>query len=569
MVPSLSLYEFLATYTGEDGLRLSMAQFEALVRYLVRALPQLGVRRVAACITPDWLQDAPHLDWVLFAQRRLPFAAQTIVLPRDDLLFRDRFLWVMDAQLPFVLVARSTSTGVLVLISTEADSTEAIRLMLSAYPHMPSASAVFTPESHTQAGRLLAALAQTSWPEAVVSWLRPVMLASAAQQLEQLRSALGVAALTWHNRTAGAWSASVFSHEIPVAGAALLQVGTSQAQLPQALANRCRLAAGYLSNWQPTLAQQAQPTVPPSPSDDQAQAADAGENLNSILAELSQNPLLAEWGLLPQQDPPDSQPSRPSATSPAQPTQADAGDFPQATPAPMDGDMLQWLEQMADEPTPPPSQPPAATEAQTDDVLRFISQQLHTLRDGVLDRADDGGQTPMQHFFEQSDNLLLLIDEIVYINSVVGVVRSGSEHLNLELLANTLVVTYVSEFERQGIAFTCWLPEQLPPIRAHAESLNRSMSLLIDQALQAVQAGGRVEIGVFKDAQYVGLYISADAHFLDEQDHLILTQAKLPEQINKRTIDYLTVATVVQAHNGHTRIEEGPRQTHIALYLPR
>ncbi|NDJ62512.1 MAG: HAMP domain-containing histidine kinase [Chloroflexi bacterium] len=207
-------------------------------------------------------------------------------------------------------------------------------------------------------------------------------------------------------------------------------------------------------------------------------------------------------------------------------------------------------------------------------LLSYVNREISFLRDRILDigLAQSLAQQPrdaLNQFVNRSGDLLLLIDEVVYMQRMVEQVQASLESLEPHVLLGSLVITYAGEAERRGVDLTYDAPEELPSIQGNAEALNRALVIILERAIEEAAPRGRVEIGaalVNNDA--LEFFVRDTGQPLDDSAMTDLFRPRFLTDDNASGLGFAALVPIAEAHYGTVQVKRENALNVIALRLP-
>lgn len=545
----LSLYDALSSYVGENGARLSGVQFTTLMSLVNRYTQIAQTRKVLARLDrPMMVLDMGGTYFLDSSQQALAdqLEGNAYVLEADDTLSHDRFFIVDDNTLPFILVARSTDNGAnyQVLISIDHAMIDGARAILGQYGPNFMRSAMFEAPRYHTAGNLLGHIVYQFGRNIASSWLEDALDAHTKEQTERLacvQRALNAVWINWKGLVLGQRPAREvgYQHQRITGddGEVFEVIGPDGDDF----AKRCYACVGLLAAFD-EIEQPVQPEL------------DFLKNfsLEDFIADIE-----SDFGL---QD--DSEPT--PGLSESLPTTSQA--HPAAASHLQNG-------KSATDVAPTAPNTSVSLPSVSNNVLRYVGHQINTLRDNILDSGiiqelKTDTRSVMQHFVNASSDLLLLIDEIIYMQQVTEQIRQDRQQLDVGMLVNALVMTYASEAERRGVTLMCDLADDLPEILGNAEALNRALMIMVERSLDATEGKGRVELDVLLHDRYLELVTRDNGEVLSKEARRKLFIPDFSGQGTMgQSLGFATVKAIAEAHGGRVQIREEKGMNLVALQL--
>jgi signal transduction histidine kinase len=525
---SFSINEALRLYSGHSGQQLSAAGLEALSQACAEQLRQAQVRRVLVRLHVR--TNLQGLSGRLFVDSglmpNLPPHWQAVTLTPDDKLSEDHFLISDDAQLPFILSARYQGGGYTAFISSDDALIEAARAVLTQYARLNETALSYTPQALIRAGQLLARFSRQYGADIVNSWASQALRKRGLEQLQALQQASGAYWLRWRGLSSG-------SPARP--GGQLMQIATPDpAEHLEALGDaadhelltRLHICSGILSE---------SPVV----------------EVRSANLDLALH-LLSEQGI-----------------------QADAE--------------LDWPElEMVNAPPAPASQPPAPTAAPRPDsgapalsipgasleLLRYVNREISLLRDCIMDLGGVNGlaEKPRQRFSEfvqRSGDLLLLIDEVLYIERMAAQIQEERLTIEPHRMLNALLLTYAGEADRLGVTLNCDAPDELPSVLGSPEAVNRALVIMLEHAVDRAKPRGSVTIGARAGDHGVDFFIRDSSPALTEREIAeLFTPGFLKKDRSTNSLGFSALKLIAEAHGGALILNRQADMNEVTLRLP-
>lgn len=536
-----SLYDALTSYTGQHGLMLTVAQFEQLIALVSQRLRLTRVEKVLARLDDTIsLRIKRGVSFVVPGEQGMfaPNSWTVHQIAQGDPLTSDRFLLIADNALPFVLVAKRTSQGYRAFVSIDIPAIEGAKSLLSQYRPELKTSSNFDLGSHFTAGTVVAYLQNSFDSSLIISWISDALQqGDAVGNVQQLLEAVW---LRWKNQDIGKIPATTQGYHlqrVQVGSTVLFEAiaPTDSAQASE-FGHRCYACAGYLKTIQDLQASAAK---------QQAQ--------NDLLSDFSIDKFLFGTDVNRLRGLPDQSPSQ----------------VPQAP------------QKESTEPIPFPA--PSVTESnghknrQLDPeinrrLLRHVGGKLTVIRDSIFDSGALGelssdSRAVVQSVVQISSELLMLLDEAVYIEEIIEQVEANLELLDLNMLLDALVMTYAGEAERRGVTLTTTLNEELPVIEGNAEAINRAMMTMLESAIDRTEGVGTVEIGArVNGGAKVILFTRDDGEQLTQEDQKLLFSPNFDGQ-GTSGLGLSTVRSIAEAHQGEFDVSREGNHNLSALHL--
>jgi signal transduction histidine kinase len=522
---SFSIYEALRLYSGHSGQQLSAAGLEALSQACAEQLRQAQVRRVLVRLHVR--TNLQGLSGRLFVDSdlmpNLPANWQAVTLSPDDRLSEDHFLISDDAQLPFILSARYQGGGYTAFISSDDALIEAARAVLTQYARLNETALSYTPQALIRAGQLLARFSRQYGADIVNSWASQALRKRGLEQLQALQQASGAYWLRWRGLSSGSPARS---------GGQLMQIATSDpAEHLEALGDaadhelltRLHICSGILSE---------SPVV-------EVRSA----NLDLALHLLSEQEI-----------------------------QADAE--------------LDWPElEMVNAPSAPASQPPAPLRTDSSapalsipgaslELLHYVNREISLLRDCIMDLGGVNGlaEKPRQRFSEfvrRSGDLLLLINEVLYIERMAAQIQEERLTIEPHRMLNALLLTYAGEADRLGVTLSCDAPDELPNVLGSPEAVNRALVIMLEHALDRAKPRGSVTIGARAGDHSVDFFIRDSSPALTEREIAeLFTPGFLKKDRSTNSLGFSALKLIAEAHGGTLILARQADMNEVTLRLP-
>lgn len=547
-----SIYDALLPFAGQTQAGLSEAQAEGLVARLLAACRRRGDGAV--------LVRAPGADlgglrgFVFLTEDEalnVPPALTVVRLSTTDVIANEGFVISNSPELPLLAVTQWTMSGYNAFVSIDQTLIEMARTVLAQYDHRFFQLIDATLAGHFHAGQFLAELVADYDATLISSWVSHALGVPAANRLEALQHALGASycaygALSSGQRTGGQ------QHAVRV------QMGQGEPFIALASAAdaafeaRCYVAAGVL---QALPAQAAQPTpstrIRPKPASDngvrQVDFSALPDALFDALGGASNFDAAAF-------DAHDSSLFKPAAHGPL----PNGHPQPQAAPdAPTSATTRQHI-----------GVPDASIE-----VLDYVNEEISYLRDRIMDAGlyrllDPKPREVLDTFIERSGDLVLLLDEITYLQRMVEQVQQEAELLNPYDMLNAIVMTYSGEAERRGVALGYAADDHLPDFWGNAEAINRALIIVLEQAIEHAAPNGTVVVGGRAEAGHVLLFTQDSATPLTDDAIQALFKPRFKVQSGAAHLGFAALKPIVQAHGGDLLIKQTPTGNLLGFRLP-
>lgn len=554
----LSVYDALVPFAGHIGLHLKTPQFDTLVDLLLETakahhpliirLPDVspamlaGTQGVQFYTIDETMDDSPVMGW------------QAQELASSDMMARDRFL-VSDApELPLCMVARQAEGGYWVIISTDDPLIDMAKAILSQYMSTPSESIIPPPQSYQTAGRLLAKVMQFFPQDIVASWAIRVLVAPANNRLEIAKQVLGVNFLRWNKQQSG-----------QPGGQSTQTVTTSEGFTLEFESNpddtdllaRAHLLAGILATMHPAASHS---------TDDED---DAGVTVKSINMDFAFDELFSDFMEMPipNNNGDGAHGGHGVGASNGNTTQTTTG-IPQQFED-LDAD----LQRIFAPATPSPKQQQVDIPDAGVELLSYLNREITNLRDRIMDAglhralADKQPRDVLDYFISRSGDLVLLLDEMLYLQRMVEQVERDHMLLDPHELLGSLVITYSGEAERRGVELEYDAPFDLPGFEGNAEAINRAMVMLLEQGIDHAAPRGTVTIGARAEGDEIELFVRDSGPQLNDDAIAELFAPGYADDGGTPRLGLAALQPIVSVHGGALRIAHEDGCNHMGMQL--
>ena len=136
-------------------------------------------------------------------------------------------------------------------------------------------------------------------------------------------------------------------------------------------------------------------------------------------------------------------------------------------------------------------------------------------------------------------------------------------------LANTLVVLR-AKAKAKSTELTTQIEESIPPVNGFGGELNQVWVNLIDNALDAVSEGGRVELAAGRHGNTVVVRVTDNGPGIptDIRDRIFDPFFTTKPVGTGTGLGLDIVRRLIQRHNGHIEVESAPGRTEFRVTLP-
>jgi len=538
-----SIYEALHFYSGQNGIRLSLQELETLSQWCADALREAQAQRVLVRLhARTTLKD---LNGSLFVDPELapnlPSSWRAVPLVKGDSLSGDHFLISNDERLPLILTARYQDGAYTTFVSVDESLIEAARAILAQYAREDYLSLHYQPQGLIRAGQLVVKLSRQYPIDLINSWTGSAVTRQGLDQLQALQQASGAYWLKWRNQTYGDLrrDGHMFQVTTPDSDDLLEALGDVH---DQELVSRLHICFGILFE-SPAISTQVR-----------------SANLDLVFTGLQdQSSIQADaeldWPELEMFDHP------PKALSPAATT------APAVYP-PHDVKPLSSAEIL-----PAAQQPTVSIPSASVDLLNYVNSEISRLRDHIMDLGAISGlpDKPRQRFSEfvhRSGDLLLLINEVLYIQRMAQQIEENSQQIEPHGLLNALIITYAGEADRRGVELSYEAPDTLPDVTGNAEAINRALVTMLEHAMERAQPRGQVEVGARILSGHVDFYIRDSSAPLTEGEIAELFTPGFLKGEAANSLGFSALKLIAEAHNGLLILARQANMNEVILRLP-
>lgn len=552
-----TIYDALEPYAGRMGTPIKPRDFGKLVQWALDACVAAGCQTFVGRLPLPGI--ALSANGILFATAGEPtpgtWATHTIAA--GDTLADDVFLIANDNAVPFILCARNRGDHYTVIIGIDDVMVDVGCAILAQYNPALYAIRQYRPEAYQKVGAMSVTLAATFTPDLIASWVGLALQHPASERLRELYRGLGAHWLAWQGQPVGQkprnQNGQLQTLAITTADGHKLEVIGDKTN--EQLLWRSHLVAGILA-----ASEQHAPPVA---------ASGTAATLKQVNLDVLMQDLFAE------------------AFGKAQPpAQSDAS-------APLDSDWLvddsadlddSWLadyeDTAQDAPAAAPPTPSATPAVQVPDAnvefLKYINQELNELRDKIMDAGlyrvvSEQPRQVLDAFIQRSGDLMLLLDEMVYLRQMVEGVSAEMDLLDPHELLNALLITYAGEAERRGVALYYAPDDDLPHVKANIEAINRAVFIALEQAIDFAAPRGIVKIGATTRGEMFELTFFSSGAPLTPQAIEALFKPRFLHGADHEGIahfGFAAVKPIIAAHAGETLIENAEGGNRICIHLP-
>lgn len=576
-----TIYEALEPYAGRMGTAVKQQDFVKLIQWVLDASVAAGAQSFIGRLPIAGLRLAGSGS--LFVANGEPTYTgwSTQFIAPSDSLADDIFLIAHDDTLPLILCARNRGDHYTVIIGIDDVMVDVGCAILAQYNPALYGIRRYTPESYRKIGQLSAKLAAEFSPELICSWVGLALQRPSESRLQDLYRGLGAAWLSWRGQTMGQKPTGSNTQVVTVNTAQQETLEVMGDKNNEQLMSRSYLVAGILeASSNPPAINSTATSAPTSATLKQV-------NFDAIMQDLFQDAFGGEI----------SDPFQPAMT-PNAPIVSNDNLFDTLTPVEdisdtswlIEGsdDLDDWLSGYDDDTffnNVPESnsngqqvnQPAATITVDVPDAnvefLQYVNQELNDLRDKIMDAGlyravEEQPRKLLDAFISRSGDLMLLVDEMVYLRQMVEKVSNNIEDVDPHELLNALLITYAGEAERRGVDLHYAPDDDLPILKANIEAINRAVFMALEQAIDFAAPKGVVKIGATtRDSMFEFSLISSGKPLTPDDIQDLFKPSYLGAG-GTANFGFAAVNPIIEAHRGRTTIENVDGGNRILIHLP-
>lgn len=565
-----SVYDAVRPYTGHMGTMIGEDEFQKMTRFLLDALVERGTKRAfVRLLTNAPVQIPAGVRFVDDTPASESSNWDTHMVTPQDAIFTEYFIVNDDDEIPVVFIGRQEGRRYSVVLSIDEPLVEMARVILSQY-HGQAYTPLNPPNSSYQAAGALVSKFVAQFPARLVSsWLGGALEASGNEQLRAVQQAMGAVGIKWRDQTFGAIPRNNIKYQIVTINVGGYTFEAAGDQSDGEFTTRCHVCAGFLSANELKSAYRS-----------------ANLDIPMDLLDMDMSSLASFDWLVPTEPDVQDTPQHEPEVREASELDLDALDLESlAVKLDMDFDFPPLPTEngsaVGDDPWAPVGGNKAPGESPTIEVpdisvelLGYINREISYLRDRVLDAGmasatNEKARSALEQFVARSGDLLLLIDEVKYMQQLLEQVQDSLEPVEPYMLLNSLVMTYAGEAERRGVDLHYDAPDELPTINGDAESLNRGLVIMLEQAIERTAPRGDVTVGARLSAPTeLQLFIRDTGPALTEDDIAALFKPNFVDANGLSNLGFSALKPIAEAHGGKIRIQRESDLNVISLSLP-
>jgi two-component system phosphate regulon sensor histidine kinase PhoR len=221
---------------------------------------------------------------------------------------------------------------------------------------------------------------------------------------------------------------------------------------------------------------------------------------------------------------------------------------------------------------------------------QFVSMVAHELRaplaaiegwlDVVISGEARGDETVERQWLlrakERSRSLLALVSDLLEINKIeAGKVAQKMEPVRVAQVIRKIVDFLKPEADRRKIAFTLDMPDDLPPVPADVQDMEKLFTNLISNAIKYNVENGSITIAGSVDENYVGFHVKDTGIGIAEEDlprifdDFFRVENKETSRISGTGLGLTIAKKIVDSHFGHIEVASRPNHgSTFSVYLP-
>jgi len=203
------------------------------------------------------------------------------------------------------------------------------------------------------------------------------------------------------------------------------------------------------------------------------------------------------------------------------------------------------------------------------DIAHELRTPLTVIK-GAMEGFVDGVLTPdsatFERIYRQADRLERLVDDLQELNYLeMGTFELDFKVVNLEKFVGDLKQTMRIKFNNKGVDFTLDLPNEKLVVKADEDRLEQIMLNLLDNALRYTPIGGKVQIIVKKEGEWVKISVKDTGVGITKEhlpyvfDRFYRVDEARARQDGGSGIGLTIAKRLVEAHNGQIWVESDGR----------
>jgi signal transduction histidine kinase len=206
--------------------------------------------------------------------------------------------------------------------------------------------------------------------------------------------------------------------------------------------------------------------------------------------------------------------------------------------------------------------------------LTAIRGYAETLLDPGVELSDDDRQRYLRDVLHASERMDRLLADLLELGRLeAGTIELAPVELDLTALARHSVDRLRPLFEREGLRLDWTGPDEAVEVHADGLRLEQVLDNLLGNALRHVPRGGRVEVGVRREAGRAVLTVTDDGPGFDPDDLSRVFDRFYRGDRSRSTpgtgLGLAIVREIVERHEGAVRAENvAPRGARLVVELP-
>lgn len=538
MTIGFSIYNALVPFAGQFKTGFSADEVASLFEIVLHALRNVDDNSVMLRMPGISTQGLRGFVFLTESEGTGREGALTVcALSETDILANELFIISNSADLPILAIAQWTMSGFDVLVSIDPSLIDIARTIVAQYDYRTLQMITPSLSGYWAAGQLVVEIAAHFGADLISSWVTHALTAPPQQRLASLRQALGAQYCAYGDLESGEKpgnqrGTSTIRVEPPDADS-FVAVGPATDGNFEA---RCWVAAGVMGAT-------ALPTAE-APATTETTSQFREVDFSALSEEFFSN-----W---PELDEDASSDVAPATTSPQTASNGSQGSRVE----------------------PSASTLPGASMRETDlEVLSYINHEITFLRDRIMDAGlyrslDPQPREVLDHFIERSGDLVLLLDELVYLQQMIDVVKSAATWLNPYEMLNAIVLTYAGEAERRGVDLRYDVPDTLPDVRGDAEALNRALVIVLEQAIEHAAPHGAVMIGARRVDDWLEVFVKDSGPPLTKSAIEQLFVPRFQVQSGTPHLGFAALKPIIGIHGGEVIVEGTSNGNKLGFRLP-
>lgn len=195
--------------------------------------------------------------------------------------------------------------------------------------------------------------------------------------------------------------------------------------------------------------------------------------------------------------------------------------------------------------------------------LTGIAMSIGLLAENARDKLSESDQALLEAAQEDVYRLRALVNDLLDLSKIEsGRIEMEFEPVEVELLMEKAVSTFIGQAEREGIELTWQAPAALPAVRADPNKITWVLTNLIGNAVRYTGAGGHICVSARSMRDFVYLSVADDGAGipLEYQSKIFdkFVQVKTGRAVGGSGLGLAICKEIIRAHGGTIWVESAP-----------